>query len=389
MNILLVHSHKLRKKNENYYTTGGMANQILHRYLKNSTDKLFLYTRCIDYTEGENLIQVNDEQIKCIPSSVYKRPIDYYIKHKQLKKEIKEVLKNIDFAIIRIPTSFSEAVYREVIKQKIPYVIEMVGDAWGAMWNYGSLSGKIMAPIRLYQVKKIVKNSENVVYVSEKFLQKRYPTKGNSIACSNVNISKISEEVLARRIEKIEAIEKHGHKYKIGLIGSLDVKYKGHKTAIKAVAEIRDKYNIELHFLGAGNKERWLPLIKKYKIEKDVFFDGILPAGEPVYDWMDKLDIILVPSITEGLPRALIEAMSRGCPAIGTRVGGIPELINENMICKKKDYKQIAKKIEYLIIEKDEMKKLACENFENSKKYLKADLDYRRDVFFKNILKNE
>ena len=43
--------------------------------------------------------------------------------------------------------------------------------------------------------------------------------------------------------------------------------------------------------------------------------------------FLDSIDLFVLASRTEGLPRAMVEAMARGCPAIGSAVGGIPELL--------------------------------------------------------------
>ena len=58
---------------------------------------------------------------------------------------------------------------------------------------------------------------------------------------------------------------------------------------------------------------------------------GSLPHNE-VFEWLDTIDIYAQPSRQEGLPRALIEAMSRGLPAFGARTGGIPELLEPDYI---------------------------------------------------------
>jgi len=111
-----------------------------------------------------------------------------------------------------------------------------------------------------------------------------------------------------------------------------------------------------------------------------------------VLRWLDDIDIFLMPSLQEGLPRALVEAMSRGCPAIGARTGGIPELLSEECIHKAKDYKMLSKIIIKLIKSKDLMKRLAIENFERSKEYSKNILDNRRRKFwtqFKQYVQNE
>lgn len=387
MNILFVHDHIMRKNNKNYYSTGGLSQEVFKRYLAEN-DKIFVYTRekKIDKENINKLIKVNSEEIYCVPSNLYKKPIDYYKNKKNIRKEAISRLQNIDFCIIRLPSTLGGIIYNEVKRKNIPYVIELVTCPWDSLWNYGSIKAKFYAPIIYIKTKGQLKNAKNVVYVSEKFLQKRYPTKGNSIACSNVNIEKIEEENLKNRIKKIKNKKKE-EPIKFGLIGSLNVNFKGHETAIKALAKIKEKIKFELHFLGAGEKERWYTLAQKYGIENNVFFDGTLPAGQPVYNWLDKLDILLMPSLQEGLPRALIEAMSRGCPAIGVKTGGIPELLDENYVCKRKDYKAISKKIEQLFQNKEIMIKQAKRNFSTAKNYDKNILNKRRKNFFNKIYK--
>lgn len=381
MNILFVHSHILRKKENNYYSTGGISAEILERYLLDDTDILYTYNREKICINDEKLVKVNGDRIICNPSKIYHEPKDYYFNKKKLLEEINERLKGIDFCIIREPDLLSETVYRQAKKQNIPCIIEMAGSAKDALWYYGNLAGKLLSFIRHYQVKKVVKDADRVIYVSNEFLQKKYPTKGKNIGCSNVNIELIDNKVLDKRIKKIEDMTKNIG-YKIGLIGSLDVNYKGHKTAIKAISKLRNRYYIELHFLGAGDNTRWKKLAKKYNVIDRVFFDGTRPNGNPVYEWLDSLDIFLMPSLTEGLPRSLIEAMSRGCPCIGTKVGGIPELIDSKYIIMKKDYFKLAIKIDMLLSQKEKMKEQSYKNFEKAKEYNKNILNKRRKEFF-------
>lgn len=384
MKILFVHDHVMRKYNNDFFSTGGLSNEVFQRYLEKD-DEIYVYTRVKNITDKENkLIQVNGNNVICKPSNIYHKPIDYYIKKRKLRQEVNARLTNIDFCIIRLQSMLGSIVLEEVKKKNIPYIIEMVACPWDSLWNYGGIKAKLFAPIIYMKTKKQVKDAKNVIYVSEKFLQERYPTKGNQISCSNVNIQKVKDEVLNNRIQKIEHM-KDRSKFRIGLVGSLNVNFKGHSTAIKALSLLKQKYDVELHFLGAGDKNKWIPFIKKCNVEENVFFDGVLPSGEPVYKWMDELDIFLIPSLQEGLPRALIEAMSRGCPAIGVKTGGIPELLDERYVCKRKDYKSIAKKISELLEDKDIMIDQAEKNFHKAQNYTKDILNERRKNFFKQI----
>lgn len=77
-------------------------------------------------------------------------------------------------------------------------------------------------------------------------------------------------------------------------------------------------------------------------------------------DWMKKCSIFVQPSLQEALGLALQEAMACGCACIGTKAGGIPELIQNEfsgLICNAGDAVQLAKMIEFMILNPDKRKK--------------------------------
>ena len=57
-------------------------------------------------------------------------------------------------------------------------------------------------------------------------------------------------------------------------------------------------------------------------------FVGVYTRPEQRKAFMDRLDIFALPSLTEGTPNSIVEAMSHGVPTIASAVGGIPDLIN-------------------------------------------------------------
>ena len=94
-------------------------------------------------------------------------------------------------------------------------------------------------------------------------------------------------------------------------------------------------------------------------------FEVLLPHSE-VFIELRNIDIYVQPSLQEGLPESVVEAMSLGCPVIGSNVGGIPELINQDMIFKKKNSNQLANIIENITKEKLIIE--AKNNFEKAKR---------------------
>jgi glycosyltransferase involved in cell wall biosynthesis len=108
---------------------------------------------------------------------------------------------------------------------------------------------------------------------------------------------------------------------------------------------------------------------------------GSLPH-EQVFDFLKDMDVYIQPSKQEGLPRAVVEAMSLALPALGSSIAGIPELLSDEFMFKKGNINQIADRIRF-ILDKDVLKKAATDNFNKSKEYTQEVLDQRRSKFIK------
>lgn len=91
------------------------------------------------------------------------------------------------------------------------------------------------------------------------------------------------------------------------------------------------------------------------------------------------------PSKTEGLPRSVIEAMSRGCACIGSNAGGIPELLESNFVHQQEDINAFVSII--IKISNQEALVNSCKrNFEESEKYNVNNLNRKRNEFFRRSL---
>jgi len=228
-----------------------------------------------------------------------------------------------------------------------------------------------------------------VSYVTEGFLQHRYPPAPNAMteAVSDIMLPDADEAVLRRRIEKIDHPEA---KLVLGTIANLDLAYKGVDVAIRALAVMKRRgIDIEYRVLGGGDPDRYRALATRLGIGRDVHFDGSVPGGEAVYRWLDTIDLYLQPSLTEGLPRALIEAMSRGCPAVGADVGGISELLDEAVLFRHAAPQQLVALIIALHEDRPRMRQEALRNFDVAQQYEHARLEVKRRVFLERFFKEQ
>lgn len=388
MNMTFFNDTKFKYNGEYYFTNGGLNNTFLKEYL-NYFDKITLVTRKENINKKTDISNFSRVDLNQVCFDCINNLNIFSIFFGNYNKTIMQNVKNSDFIIIRLPSIIGVRASHYCNKFNKKYLIEMVGCPFDSLWNYGGIKAKLIAPFFALITRNIIKKSNNVLYVSNSFLQKRYPNRNNTIGVSDVKIEKVDNKILEKRIIKIDNYKKNNI-YKFGLVGSLKVNYKGHDTAIKAMSLLKNKINFQLHFLGASDEksiEKWKKLSKRYGIEDRVFYDGVLPGGEPVLKWMDNMDLYLIPSLTEGLPRSLVEAMSRASICIGTRAGGITELLEKDVLIEKKDYKSMSTLILNLISNKEKMKKISQRNFNFSKNYEESSLKLKRANFYKNILK--
>jgi glycosyltransferase involved in cell wall biosynthesis len=299
----------------------------------------------------------------------------------KLESILNDQIKNIDFLIVRLPSLIGSLSIDIARKMNKPYLIELVGCPWDAFWNH-SWKGKLVAPFMYFATRRAVKNAPYVLYVTNEFLQRRYPNTGRTINCSDVALPTLDESVLDARLHKIKQTTKN-KPIVIGTTAAVDVRYKGQEYVIQAIAELNKQgYNFEYRLVGGGDKARLQSIAEKYSVADKVIFEGSIPH-ERVFDYLDDIDIYVQPSKTEGLPRALIEAMSRGCPCIGSNAGGIPELLDNAHIFSSGNVKELATIL--ASFDTEMMFDQAKRNFEFSKRYAKEVIETRRNKFFQDF----
>ena len=135
--------------------------------------------------------------------------------------------------------------------------------------------------------------------------------------------------------------------------------------------------------MGGGSKKNWIEYSRKYDVENSVIYSGTLPSGEPVLNWIDEMDILIMPTQAETLGRAIIEAMSRACPVLGSVETAIGEQIGSDCLFYAEDYIRLASLIKRMINDTDYMRYCAYENFYRSFKYSNKQTDKIRNEFFR------
>jgi len=374
--MIFIHDHTFIKKDCNYYTSGSLNNHLFERYI-NCFGEVTVFATERQATENDRRIVCKQNAVDRVKFHLVKKTNNIFNILKN-RKQVEQLVSSHDYIVVRIPSLYGLMAIRYALKFNKPYLVEVVGCPWDALWNHG-LKGKLIAPYMWLMTRRVVEYAPYVVYVTNEFLQRRYKTEGKNISCSNVSLPKVDQSVLERRIERIKEI--NGNKpIVVGTTAAVNVRYKGQEYVIEAISKLnKQNCNMEYHLVGGGDDGYLRSIAEKYNVMNKVKFLGALPH-EKVFEYLDNIDIYIQPSKQEGLPRALIEAMSRGCPALGSRTGGIPELLSEEFIFRNGAVDEIAEILKKT--NKEMMLKEARHSFEKAKEYDKNLLDTKRNIFF-------
>src|SRR5262249_13104422 len=150
------------------------------------------------------------------------------------------------------------------------------------------------------------------------------------------------------------------HSNAILFVGVL-IPLKGIHHLINAFSLIAEQFpSVQLSIVGKGENKAYAEGLKtqvaKLALNGRVHFIGPLAQSE-LAERMSKAAVLVLPSLSEGLGRVIIESMATGTPAIGSRVGGIPELIENEFngfLIPPGDERVLAAKLRWVLEHHDE-----------------------------------
>ena len=370
------------KDRNGIYCDTYITNEILQRFFV-VCDKLILLIRCFEIQETyseKNLpkLETSPNNIELVEMPNINSPLNYITRHKYIK-QIEDVVNRSDMVFLRIPSVLSDMVGDICIKRNKPYCIEVGGCSFDSYWNH-DITGRCIAPFMFLHQRYTVGHASYASYVTEKWLQQRYPTKANMIiSASNVYLTDFNEEKIK---EKSKSWSTKKDVYTVGTIAGYEVRYKGQHKVIKALSILKKKGIIFKYELVGNGDPTWLKSVAaKYDVLDQVVFLGVKQKNE-VKDWLyNDVNIYIQPSKQEGLPRSVIEAMNQGCVCLGSRKAGIPELLEEDEMFYPSDVIGMADKLEMVITDGKPANRV-MRNYEKSKRYDLKYLTEKRTTLF-------
>jgi len=298
--------------------------------------------------------------------------------------------------LLRMPGLVGQMVWHEIVNAKKPYALEVMGDPWDAFspGTWPHVSRPIFRRIATDQLKRICADATAIHYLTSQALQRRYPPSKRAYAVGfpdvmleNAGVPAETIQDRSRRLNEFPWQDtSSGGLIRIGFIGSFAQMYKGPDTLLHAAVLCRRRLNFQLVMIGAG---RYLPemqtLAAKLGIADRVEFRGELPSGRSIFEFLDSIDLFIMPSRAEGLPRALVEAMSRGCPCIASAVGGIPELLEASDLVPANSPEKLANLILQVTADSGRLLAMSARNLTKAAQFNPQALNESRRAFLEEI----
>ncbi len=288
---------------------------------------------------------------------------------------LEPAIRAADAVCVRVPSHTGLHACRIARRIGRPVMFEMIGDPEAALQagQHGllaSLAGKWSA----MNMRTIPPACVVGSYVSREHLQRKYPAGPRTVTDS------ISSIRLPRSwLQPARTYEAPCRPLELVLVASL-VPVKCHDVLLRGVAEAtRLGADLRLRLAGDGALRGSLEaLAADLGIADRVEFLGHLSDREELLRLLDSSHLFVMTSATEGMPRAMSEAMSRGLPALGSDVGGIAELLPADQRFPAGDFARLGQMIRELQDRPDLLSQYSERSARSSEDYVSDVLSEKR-----------
>jgi phosphatidyl-myo-inositol dimannoside synthase len=391
----------LRDPNGRIWTDSGFDSDFWARYLRVFSDVLIV-ARVANVPElpaGVSRVCGYGVSVEGLPN--YRGAFGYLRARRELARITKTAADATRVAIVRLPSPIGTLVVREMCRRRRPYGVEVVADPYD-IFARGVVSHPARPIIQWKMVKELRRSCEcavGVAYVTRSALQRRYPCGGKQLSVLSGECNASATRIglpLTTTYSSVElppdafvstTMAKCSNEFRIVTVGTFEQMYKGHDVLLKAVANaVAEGADLTVTLVGDGH---YLPemrsLAERLGLGGRACFPGHLSPRAAVQRELDKAQLFVLASRTEGLPRALIEAMARGLPAVASTVGGIPELLRTQDLVKPGDVDGLTQRILEFYRSPTRRAEAGARNLLEAEQYSAAVLRDRRDAFYEHV----
>ena len=305
--------------------------------------------------------------------------------------QLKELMEQEAFDLIHCHMPMSGVVTRmaaQAVRKKSGRKVPVLYTAHGLHFYEGApLKNWIYYPVERY----LSRFTDRLILINEEDYQraKKFPVRGKVYRIHGVGID--CEQLLKKAEQNVDQdskTEQSSWKEKVTLltVGEL-APGKNHKVVLDALAKLSDP-DIGYYICGEGQcMEALRQRVRELKLEKQVHFLGY---RTDVVSLLKKADIFVFPSLREGMPVAVMEAMALACPVVAYDIRGCRELIVDQkggILLQDKSIEALTQAIQELANDPSERKRFGVFNQEKVKEYSDTVVKEERKRIYKEVLR--
>lgn len=340
----------------------------------------------------EKMLLASGDRVEFFDLPQYRGTKEYVFKYFSIKKAVSHVVEGCDCALFRIPSPISNLVKHHVMKARLPWAAEIVNDPWDnfAPGAFKSVLRPIYRRFFTNQVKSYAMRANGVSYVTQYALQARYPSYAKLHGESKEHFESYYSSILLKEEYFWDGRDFDPAKcnFTIVHVNSCVTDFsKGHDIVIQAAKELRNRnINVRVKFVGDGPKRAFFEnMAREAGVEDYVSFTGLLSSAEEVRKVLMESDILIFPTLGEGLPRTVIEAMAVGLPCLSTAVNGIPELLEKEYLIDQQNAARFADMAEKILTDAGLYMRISKRNIKKAHEYENSVLTMRRNLFYQKL----
>jgi glycosyltransferase involved in cell wall biosynthesis len=313
----------------------------------------------------------------------YVGPLQYLTRRRSVRQATAAAVAPDDAVVMRVPSALANNLEPSLRRAGHPFGVEVVGDPYD-VFAPGANRHPLAPFFRWYfprRLRGMCGRAVRAAYVTREALQRRYPCPQGEVGVSDVELP---DEAF---LTEPRAIDPKRRPFVVLMIGTLAQLYKAPDVLIDAIAKCRaGGSDVELVLVGDGRYRGELQeRARRLGIGDHVHFRGQIAVGAAVRRELDGADLFVLPSHQEGLPRAMVEAMARGLPCLGTTVGGIPELLPAEDLVAPGDADALASKMREVVGDPERRARMSRRNLETARTYRAERLAEIRCEFYRAI----
>lgn len=391
--LLVVLEQHFVKDGDDVYTDVQCDERFWDRYLA-VFDSLIVCARMRDAYPSDDcssMLHSSRRGVEFVPMPDFVGVVGLVKNHHEIISAIRFGLGKADAAICRLPSPLSIVACPAFERSGIPWAGEMMMNPRTA-YSKDAMSHPLQPVIQAVitrSTKRACMRANGIAYVTERVLQGEYPCQAivNPLRAgyftSSYSTINLPDEAFSMkdwgRLCPSRVVLVHS--------GKMSDYRKGHAVFIRVVAALRakgvDAYGI---LIGDGPmRPEFEALAKHLGVDGYCDFTGWASGFREVQEQLQRAQFFVLPTLSEGLPRAVIEAMASGLVCFANAVDGIPELLDQECLSKDNSPESYVYLICTFLSDWAHALEVRKTQFVRAQDYEASLLTARRDSFYRSL----